>query len=388
MEEIAKLVLNRAFKDYYFRRAEDVEIPDNIGNREFGYNTFENIMVRHLSFSSAGEFRAFLVKEAPYSVYSSVSCYDKPTLPMEEKGWQGADLVFDIDVKDLEMPCRRVHDRWRCRECGKVGSGLRPAKCTSCRTNRINVLNWGCQTCLGAAKDHVNRIIDFLMNDFGTRADAISVFFSGNLGYHVEVRAKDMEGLTHDSRIEIVDYITGRGITPQLLGVFPRDKSEVVSQKMPLTSEAGWRGRLARYFSNSFKATETKRDAERAMAIQLASLGYRRFANRLAQSAMELGAKIYRNVTLDLHRIFRMGGTLHNKSGLVKKRCGDLTSFDPFIDALGVIGEPIEVHVSYSPRFTLGGEIFGPYGDSLVILPLHAAAYLMCKGLAIPRNNS
>ncbi len=388
MEEITKLVLNQAFKDYYFRRAEDVEIPDNIANREFGYSTFENAMVRHLSFSSAGEFHAFLVKESPYSVFSSVSCYAKPSLPMEEKGWQGADLVFDIDVKDLEMPCRRVHDSWHCRECGKMGSGLRPAICPSCKTNRINVLGWGCQTCLAAAKDHVHRIIDFLLNDFGTRADAISVFFSGNLGYHVEVRGQEMDGLDHDSRIEIADYITGVGITPQLLGVFPRDKSEVVSQKMPLTSEAGWRGRLARHFSNKLKATDAKSDAERAMAIQLASLGYRRFTNRLAQYAMDLGAKIDRNVTLDLHRIFRMGGTLHNKSGLIKKRCEDLTSFDPFNDALGVIGEPIEVHVSYSPPFTLGDEDFGPYSDSRVTLPLHAAAYLMCKGLARPRNDS
>ena len=38
-------------------------------------------------------------------------------------------------------------------------------------------------------------------------------------------------------------------------------------------------------------------------------------------------------VTIDIHRIFRLAGSLNSKSGLAKILCNDINSFDPFKDA-------------------------------------------------------
>ena len=58
----------------------------------------------------------------------------------------------------------------------------------------------------------------------------------------------------------------------------------------------------------------------------------------LGNLAKTLGVKIYPQVTIDVHRIFRMPGTISSKSGLVKLRCDDLERFDPQYDSciLGV----------------------------------------------------
>ena len=32
-----------------------------------------------------------------------------PNLSMNEKDWKEADLIFDIDAKDLNLPCREHH---------------------------------------------------------------------------------------------------------------------------------------------------------------------------------------------------------------------------------------------------------------------------------------
>jgi DNA primase small subunit len=97
--------LSRAYKAYYFRHVESVEVPEEMERREFGYLNFEDAMVRHLTYPNEGEFKAMMVRESPRSAYCSVAYYDSPSLPMEEKGFRKADLAFDIDSDDLELPC-------------------------------------------------------------------------------------------------------------------------------------------------------------------------------------------------------------------------------------------------------------------------------------------
>ena len=40
-------------------------------------------------------------------------------LPMNEKDWKEADLIFDIDAKDLNLPCRESHTISICNECNR-----------------------------------------------------------------------------------------------------------------------------------------------------------------------------------------------------------------------------------------------------------------------------
>ena len=50
---------------------------------------------------------------------------------------------------------------------------------------------------------------------------------------------------------------------------------------------------------------------------------------RPEQVANAFGSRIDESVTTDIHRIFRMPGTLHGNSGLLKMRVHDLQAFRP-----------------------------------------------------------
>jgi DNA primase small subunit len=111
--------IRKAFREYYFNQSKAIEEPPRMEQREFGYMHFGQVgMLRHLSFKSMKELDAMLVKEAPSDVYCSNAYYRFPTQqPMQEKQWLGADLIFDIDGKDLSMPCIPSHSYSICIEC-------------------------------------------------------------------------------------------------------------------------------------------------------------------------------------------------------------------------------------------------------------------------------
>jgi len=95
-------------------------------------------------------------------------------------------------------------------------------------------------------------------------------------------------------------------------------------------------------------------------------------------------AKIDTVVTTDTHRLIRLAGTLHGKTGLKKvefpvKRLED---FDPFKEAVAFKEGAVKVFVSDAPEFGLGGNVFGPYKSQRVELPTAAAVLLICKGRA------
>ena len=95
-------------------------------------------------------------------------------------------------------------------------------------------------------------------------------------------------------------------------------------------------------------------------------------------------AKIDTVVTTDIHRLIRMNGTLHGKTGLKKVEfpAKDLEDFDPFKEAVAFKEGTVKVFVSGAPEFRLGGNAFGPYKDKTVELPTAAAILLICKGRA------
>lgn len=88
--------------------------PPNFTNREFGIRNNGENMIRHKAFSSIKKLRMFLIETAPDHVYFSSSKYSDPAVyPMEDKrkGWQGADLVFDIDYDHLKKPTLKEAER-------------------------------------------------------------------------------------------------------------------------------------------------------------------------------------------------------------------------------------------------------------------------------------
>jgi len=125
--------IQRTFAEYYRSHCREIRPPSLISQREFGFLlSREKMMVRHKSFLTAEELQRFILTNVPADVYYSSAHYERPTEPMDKKGWLRADLIFDIDSDHLDTPCKRDHDFWTCENCNTSGRGHKPEKCQSC----------------------------------------------------------------------------------------------------------------------------------------------------------------------------------------------------------------------------------------------------------------
>ena len=373
MDETSSLMVKRYFKEYYFRNSGKIEAPSEIEKREFGYFPFGGQMIRHLSFKDIGSFRALLFRESPAGVYCSNSLYLDPTLEMHKKQWIRAEMIFDIDADALHLPCKKEHDIWLCKQCGRKEFGLRPETCPNCKGNRILEMTWACPNCLEGTKKETFKLLDFLESDFGVSGSNIRIFFSGNAGYHVSVAGSSFESLDQRGRSEISDYLTAQGILTEML----------FSPRMT-PSDPGWRGRMARYIRDLPERTPPFEGGTYDLRIhELANEFTKSKSDKfLTQSVSQLSVKIDPMVTTDIHRIFRMPETLNNKTGLVKRECKDLGSFVPLAESIAVPGEneKYQVMVDLCPKIHLGGNYYGPYKSEMKELPYYVAVYIVSKG--------
>ena len=104
MLEKNAVLVESALKEYYFNRFDVVHVPVRASEREFGYQKINGGMIRHLAIKNDKELHLLLMKEIPSDVYCSNAYYSFPNLPMAEKDWKGADLIFDIDAIDQQFP--------------------------------------------------------------------------------------------------------------------------------------------------------------------------------------------------------------------------------------------------------------------------------------------
>ena len=139
------------FAEYYANNV--IQPPSSIEQREFGFLLFkEKIMVRHKGFENTDALNHFLRTTVPLHVYYSSAYYERPEEEMDEKGWLGADLIFDIDADHIPTPCGKIHDAWTCTNCGFIGKGPSPEKCPKCGEQKFSQQTWLCETCLASAK--------------------------------------------------------------------------------------------------------------------------------------------------------------------------------------------------------------------------------------------
>lgn len=377
------VLIKRAFREYYFNYTNLLEIPEHIEQREFGYVTFGSGMVRHLSFRNKGDLIATLVHDVPADFYCSNAYYRFPSYSMQEKQWLGADLIFDIDAKDLQLPCEPSHSYFICTRCREVSSN-KSIVCKTCKNTTFNKTSIPCNKCIFALKKEVSRLIAFLTNDLGIEEKSTLVHFSGNNGFHIVASDKSFHLLDHEARSDIVGYITGKSLMIESIGVRKRNDLSgndflIKFPKSGLTY--GWRKLIAE-----------KLDIDQASAVKLNNLirrsgGYEGFKVEVGKLTKTFGVKVDPLVTMDIHRIFRMPGTINSKSGLIKMRCNDLESFDPLSDSclLGDKSVKIKTNVTSQINFKLRGESFR-LKERILDLPLFAAVYLICKGIAEVTN--
>ena len=373
-------VVRTAFRGYYFK-PDVIEEPDKIEQREFGYMQFgQGGMVRHLSFKSMKELTATIMKEVPSDIYCSNAYYRFPTYPMQEKQWLGADLIFDIDGKDLHLPCVPSHSYLVCANCRNASPPALEEKkeysCPACGGKKADNVSIPCGKCIDGSKKEVKRLVEFLTGDLGMEKNDIHVYFSGNNGFHIHVSDGAYIPLDPQARSDLVGYLSGSGLMAESVGVRKGSAENLFFIKFPRSGLAyGWRNRIA-----------GKLKVDSSSIIKLKHIveqkgGYTPFKVDLERMARDMGVRIDPQVTTDVHRVFRMPGTLNSKSGLAKIKCVDLDLFDPFVDACLLGDSKAIVRIKTPVRLKLKNKSFNISKESAE-LPAFAAVYLICKGLA------
>ncbi len=234
-----KQYLRKRFGDYY--QTSNLTLPPELERREWGFIFFDElpevVMRRHKAFSRENEAFDYIRGMVPAHVYHSAAYYQfAGAATMKEKQWQGADLIFDLDADHLPMKARSYAEM------------------------------------LSNVKTETMKLLDFLLEDFGFPENNISVVFSGGRGYHIHVRDPKVLALESAERREIVDYLSGIGLSTDILikpekyilidtGKFKKKELQSprkVSSFDDVSEGFGWGKRISRYITHFLKDISTK----------------------------------------------------------------------------------------------------------------------------------
>jgi DNA primase small subunit len=371
--------------------------------REFGFLLFEGkAMLRHKGFNSAADLELSLKTIVPSDAFYSCAYYESPDAEMDKKGWQGADLIFDIDADHIPTPCGKVHDTWVCRHCGLADKGPSPENCPDCGESKLEAKTWTCDVCLESAKKETAKLLDMLRKDFGFTDHEMSVYFSGNRGYHVHVENEGIRELDSMARKEIVDYIIGLGLKAEFHELITGDRIRLEPES------TSWKARIVRGIeailteadstlienlglsrrSAAFLITNQEgllESLETQQWLKVKGVGVKNWKRIIHWIVDQQSAKIDTVVTTDIHRLIRLTGSLHGKTGFMKTHVpfNSLDKFDPLREAIAFKDGEAVVNIVETPEFRIGDTVYGPFkNDSHVELPTAAAVFLLCKGVA------
>lgn len=368
------LDLLKIFKEYYSNSRIYIK---NITQREFGvsFDISKKIERRHMSFSSEAELREFLVEKTPFYISYSAAHYKNPSAPMEKKGLIGADLVFDLDANDLNLKCAEEH-------------------------GRENI----CENCFGAIKDETNKLVDFLINDFGLQKDEIYINFSGNRGFHVHVESDKVMKLNASARREICDYLSGTGVEFESLFYeeFDSSNKRIKILHGPKTSDSGWGGKIANALLSSLDdinklvslgipRAEAKKLIEKKEVIKLGlttgnwDMIYIKNKKKfwkdfVDKQKIQIRDVIDTNVTIDIARLIRLPDSIHGGSGLIAKMIGKANVDDFSLkDAAIPSKEEVKIKVKAPYDFNLFGYNLRKGKIEELQVPLGEAVYFKTK---------
>jgi len=287
---------------------------------------------------------------------------------MQDKKWEGADIIFDLDADKVV---------------------------TEFSSSYAHVLK--------EVKNETAKLVDFLIRDFSIDPGEITIVFSGGRGYHVHLRESSLAGLGSHERREIVNYLTGTGLEAEYILMKSNKSKEIAS--------TCWETRINRWITRYFESlrllereTATKELSEvknigrrRAQGI-LDALAHSSSIPPLVQSKLlpasawksivreaisDLRVRIDMPVTADTKRLIRLPTSLHGGSGLLVTSLTfeDFDYFEPLRDAV-VFGEDLVPVKVLKPAVTeIKGETI-KVDHSTKSLPEHTAIYLMARGLA------
>src|SRR5262249_18824649 len=133
----------------------------------------------------------------------------------------------------------------------------------------------------------------------------------------------------------------------------------------------GWRKRIAKEL-NITSATKLENLVRKHG-------GYSGFKKFLDSQVKDMSVNIDPQCTTDIHRIFRMPGTLNSKSSLAKVQVKNLADFDPFVDACAIGDELATITAKVRLKLKMKGKTHSLSMDEQQV-PAYVACYSICKG--------
>ncbi len=362
-----KTLFSRYYKDF-----KSVE-PDQISKREVGYIPFSGTMTRHLAFKTHRDLENFVTGIVPRHLYYSSTYYQWPLeKKMIEKGWMGAELIFDLDADHLKGASEMTYEQ-----------------------------------ILRNVRDHTFRLVDeFLIGLAGFREDELRIYFSGGRGYHVHVVSEKVYSLNSDARREISNMIRGEGLNAKdlILNINNYGKlsgwAELVDREVTDTYKGIANGEYPKFLAENDRAAISS-SLEQAVSLNgivkkrkdiLAQPGKNKYrllnqldrevVSRITDDVREKHAcEIDEPVTTDVHRLIRFPFSLHGKTGLMVKPLtfSDLADYDPLTEAIPESSDvKARIEVKRKLKIRMRGENF-EINEGEMELPGYVAGF--CAGM-------
>lgn len=387
--------IKEMFQLYY--NSVEIPAPGKLEQREFGVITERGGMWRHLGFPNLKELQDFLKKQVPIHAYHSSTYYQKPNArTMDEKGWLGADLIFDLDadhIKDTE--------------------------------------NMSMEKMFQAVKVQFLKLIDsYLLGDFGFEEKDLKIVFSGGRGYHAHISNSKVLGLSSHERREIVDYITCPN--PEIDGLlikkpwdsqsFQGHDNTKYKYRLHPPDTPGWKGKVTasvlefirrteplsreevldelsefkgigdnlalKIYESLYKGEIGARGIDKIRNLNLEPFSSDKVRNSfinyiVKEMSVQLGGETDEPVTSDIKRLIRLPGSLHGKTSLVVRtlNVNELRGFDPLRDSVweGFTNDTLKVRGVGDFDIKLQNKEYILRKDVDIELPGHAALFFSCQ---------
>jgi DNA primase small subunit len=365
--------LRQRFSEYYKNAV--LIAPSSLEQREWGFVLFNEgstdmRMRRHIAFSGREELTQYIRNLIPRHTYYSTAYYEKPDAgTMADKGWCGADIIFDLDADHI---VRGPYDQM-----------------------------------LARVKEETEKLLAMLTEEFGIDPKTIELVFSGGRGYHVHVKDIAFRGWGSAERRELIDYVCGIGIDP----------AAMLSVKS--LSAPGWHKRYRETLIEYLRWIGTLPEEEaKAHLLSLEGIG-KDSATTFLKKREEIVSEIERHptsmilknrvmgalvsqqdgefkkrlvsraaladepVTTDTKRLIRMPTSLHGGSGMRVQPLDlrDLHTFDPLTDAVIFTTRDVRVDARFALKMPMLGSTYDvPKGITTV--PEAVAVFLCCRDMA------
>ncbi len=352
MEEWVK----NKFKEFYKKHT---VLATNVDKREFGIgNLKKKIFRRHMAFVDEKDLKLFLEKEGPLYISHSVAYYKKPSAtPMEAKGWEGADLVFDLDAE---------------------------------KADRDSINN---------IKGDLINLID-LINDYLGAKDTLLVF-SGNRGFHLHIRDRKFRKLGSEERRKLILFLKGEKFNHKklfdiynkynlnediILGPKPTDKgfgglfAKMVIEELnknPQKIHRYFKDKIARErFIEGIKEGNWGKYDRRKVKNLFDKINY--VLNNIKIFSLSIDS----GVTQDITKLIRVPGSLHGSTGfwVMPIKEDRIEEFDPFYDPVVFSSEKVKIRMKSSVKVEIKEFKALLKKDEIVEVPEYVAIYLILKG--------